>query len=71
MTQLTLFDEHYQPRFQAYLKYMSVDSHEDVKTHEFIVWVSGHAEAFKRKYNTDTLHGRHTDFTEYLWEQVK
>jgi hypothetical protein len=71
MIQLNLFTADYQQRFQAYLNYMNADSHEEIKMYEFIVWVSGHAEAFKRKYNTNTLHGRQSEFTEYLWEQVE
>lgn len=71
MQQLTLFTEHYQPRFQAYLDHMNVTDKSEVKMHEFIIWIGGHAEDFKQANNIGTLNGRHEEFDEYVRKQVR
>lgn len=70
MNQLSLFDE-YQPRFQAYLDYMNATEKSEVNVRYFIAWISGHAEDFRRLNGIKTLTGRHDEFTDYVWEQVK
>ena len=66
MTQLTLFDEHYQPRFQAYLAHMGVSHKSEGKMHNYIVWISRLAEDYKRLHDIRTLHGRQDEFTDYV-----
>ncbi|WP_020007382.1 hypothetical protein [Salinicoccus albus] len=68
MEQLSLFD--YQSRFQAFLDYKNAVDHTEVNMYEFIVWIGGHVETFKRMYDIQTLQGMHNEFTDYLWEQV-
>lgn len=68
--QLTLFDEHYQPRFQAYLDHMNATHKSEVKMHDYIVWISGLAEDFKRLHGIHTLHGRQDEFTDYVRRQT-
>lgn len=69
MTQLTLFDEHYQPRFQAYLDHMCVSHKSEVEMHKYIVWISRLADDFKRMHSIQTLHGRQDEFTDYVWRR--
>lgn len=66
MTQLTLFDEHYQPRFQAYLDHMGVKDKSEVPMHGYIVWISRLADDFKVLHGIHTLHGRQDEFTDYV-----
>lgn len=70
MTQLTLFDEHYQPRFQAYLDHMNATHKSEVNMRHFIAWISGYAEDFKQANDIGTLNGRHEAFDEYVKEKV-
>ena len=70
MTQLTLFDEHYQPRFQAYLDHMGATHKSEVKMHDYIVWISRLAYDFKRLHGIRTLHGRQDEFTKYVWRRA-
>ena len=70
--QMTIFDtEEYQPRFQAYLDHVGATHHSEVNIRHFIAWISRHADDFKRVQNIETIRGRHDEFTNYVWEQVR
>ena len=65
--QLDLF---YQPRFVAYLEHTRIPP-DQVKTHEFIIWVSGHVEDFKKAHGINTLNQHQQEFTDYLFHLNK
>lgn len=70
MTQLTLFDKHYQPRFQAYLDHMGATHKSEVKMYEFIIWINRLVDEFKSMHDIQTLSGSHDEFTDYVWGRV-
>lgn len=71
MQQLSLFQETYQPRFQAYLNHMDATHADEVNTRDFIVWIGTHAEVFKKIKGENFIRPSEQDeFTDYVWKQV-
>lgn len=69
MEQLNLFTNDYQPRFHAYLNHVGKDSVDQVKIHEFIIWISEKWREFDRmqgKTDTGRTKEEQERFTEYL-----
>ena len=70
MEQLTIFDEIYQPRFQAYLNYFGKTHVSEVNIRDFIRWIDKHIYEFRKSrgmHHDQRLNDQlHKEFTEYL-----